>query len=145
MDEPTPIVPIVSKDYMTRWGTANLRPNTSVTIHVGSTKAEPIRACLTRPLVLGRFVATDPNIDINLEAYAAAEKGVSRQHASLTLVAKTVMLTDLNSLNGTFLNGHRLAPNKHYIVRDGDEIRLSELAIYIFYTTQPSEENLTFK
>src|SRR5688572_16413453 len=107
MSFPTPLTALVSSDPTTRWGTANLGSNAKITLHVGSSTAEPIRVCLTRPLVLGRFVGIDPDIHINLETYAAAEKGVSRQHASLTPIAKTVMLTDLNSVNGTFLNGHR--------------------------------------
>ena len=136
MTDPTPLLPIVSRDSTTRWGTASLRADAKITIHIGNPTEVPIRLCLTHPLVLGRFVGIDPDIHINLEAYAAAEKGVSRQHASLTPIAKTVMLTDLNSVNGTFLNGHQLSPNKHYIVRDGDEIRLGQLAIYIFYGVQ---------
>ena len=133
MDTLTPLTPIVSRDRATNWGTATLRSNGSITIHVGSPTAEPaIHTCLNRPLVLGRFVGDDPDIQINLEDYEATPKGVSRQHASLMLVAKTIMLTDLNSVNGTFLTGHRLSPNQHYIVRNGDEIRLGQLAIYIY-------------
>ena len=132
MDGHTPLTPIVFREYATNWGTATLRSNGNITVHVGSPSAKPIAVCLTHPLVFGRSVRTDADIHINLEAYAAAEKGVSRQHASLTLIAKTVILTDLNSVNGTFLNGWQLSPNKHYTVRDGDEVRLSQLAIYIY-------------
>ena len=133
MDTLTPVTPIVSRDPRTNWGKANIGPNESITLHVGNPTAEPaIHTCLIRPLVLGRALEDDPDVNINLEVYEATPKGVSRQHASLTLVAKTVMLTDLESANGTFLNGHRLSPNQHYIVRNGDEIRLSQLTLYIF-------------
>jgi pSer/pThr/pTyr-binding forkhead associated (FHA) protein len=139
VDTLTPLVPIISRDLTTRWGTANLKSNERIAIHVGNTMAQPVQVCLTSPVVLGRFERNDPDVHVNLESYGAAQKGVSRQHASLTLIAKTVMLTDLNSMNGTFLNGHQLPPHKHCIVRDGDEIRLGELAIYISYGTSSSQ------
>lgn len=132
MDDHTPLKPVVSKNCATNWGTATLRSDGNITVHIGSPTAKPIHVCLTRPLVLGRFVGNDPGIHINLEAYAAGQKGVSRQHASLTMVDKNVILTDLNSVNGTFLNGQQLCQNKHYMVRNGDEIRLGKLALYIF-------------
>jgi len=131
----TPNVPIVDSDPTTTWGTANLDSNAKIMIRVGSPSAQPIEACLTHPLVLGRFEGNDPEIHVNLETYGATQLGVSRQHASLTLIAKTVMLTDLNSMNGTFLNGRALSPEKHYIVRNGDEIRLGQLVTYISYSS----------
>jgi len=131
----TPLVTIIDSDPTTKWGTANLSADAKIMLHVGSPTAVPIEACLTHPLVLGRFAGDDPEIHVNLEAYRAAELGVSRQHTSLTLITGTVILTDLNSLNGTFLNGRHLSPNQHAIVRDGDEIRLGQLVIYISYRT----------
>ena len=132
MDTLTPLLPIISRDHKTNWGTAHLGSHERITLHIGGATAKPVHFCLTRPLVFGRFAGDDPDIHINLQAYTAIEKGVSREHASLTLIANTVMLTDLESANGTFLNGHQLSPNKHYVVRNGSEIRLGQLAIYIF-------------
>ncbi|MBA3867984.1 MAG: FHA domain-containing protein [Anaerolineae bacterium] len=133
MDMLTPLTPIVIKAPRTNWGTASIGFAENISLRIGNPTAEPtIHVCLIRPLVLGRAVGDDPDVHINLEAYEATQKGVSRQHASLTLVAKIVMLTDLESVNGTFLNGQRLSPNQHYIVRNGDEIRLGQLLIYIY-------------
>jgi pSer/pThr/pTyr-binding forkhead associated (FHA) protein len=132
VDTLTPLLPIISRDLKTNWGTAYLGSHEKITLHIGSPTAKPIHFCLTRPLVFGRFAGDDPDIHINLQAYTGTQKGVSRQHASLTLVANIVMLTDLESANGTFLNGQQLTPNKHYVVRNGSEIRLGQLPIYIF-------------
>ena len=46
---------------------------------------------------------------------------------------EVVILTDMGSTNGTFLNGCRLTPHKVYIVRDGDEIRLGNLIGNIYF------------
>ena len=40
-------------------------------------------------------------------------------------------IMDLGSANGTWLNRRRLAPHKVEVVRDGDEIRLGQLVLYI--------------
>lgn len=46
--------------------------------------------------------------------------GISRQHARLTPANDEVLLEDLGSANGTWLNGKRI---NHAQARDGDEIR----------------------
>lgn len=37
------------------------------------------------------------------------------------------MLVDLDSANGTMLNGHQLIPNQKYSLRDGDEVVFSKI------------------
>ena len=133
MDMSTPEMPIDIQDAKVRWGTAHLDAKTTIWIHFGSPSAIPIEIELSNPLTLGRFEETDIASQFDLDAYGAAEKGVSRQHASLALIVKTVMLTDLGSLNGTWLNGVRLPPNWPSVVRNGDEIRLSHLVLYISF------------
>ena len=44
----------------------------------------------------------------------------------IEIKGKSVVLT-----NGTFLNGQRLVPNQPRILRDGDEIRLGHLVLYV--------------
>ena len=133
MDMLTPEMPIDVQDAKIRWGTAHLEAKTTIWIHFGSPSAPPIEIELSNPLTLGRFEENDVARQFDLEAYGADEKGVSRQHASLALIIKTVMLTDLASLNGSWLNGVRLPPYWPSVVRNGDEIRLSHLVLYISF------------
>ncbi|MBA3868216.1 MAG: FHA domain-containing protein [Anaerolineae bacterium] len=139
MDDLTRRMHITSKGHKVKWGTASLGSEPILMIHVGSLTAEPIQVNLSHELILGRAEANDPDVDINLAVYEAAQKGVSRRHASLEKVTKNVMLIDLNSTNGTFLNEQRIFPNQRRVVRDGDEIRLGRLVMYIFYEKQVSK------
>jgi len=52
---------------------------------------------------------------------------VSRRHARLTVDSGRLMVEDLASAAGTFINGERLAPNIRYLVDDGAELRFGDL------------------
>jgi pSer/pThr/pTyr-binding forkhead associated (FHA) protein len=69
---------------------------------------------------------------VDLIDHKAVEKGVSRRHASIIRRdTGSLSLVDQESDNGTFLNGQRLVPNQPRILRDGDEIRLGHLILYV--------------
>ncbi len=65
--------------------------------------------------------------DIDLAAFAALDKGVSRRHAALVAYRDAVHIVDLASVNGTFINQERLAPNRPYPLHEGDDLRLGTL------------------
>ncbi|MDD2957334.1 MAG: DUF6382 domain-containing protein [Lachnospiraceae bacterium] len=52
---------------------------------------------------------------------------ISRIHASLECRKKQCFVIDLNSMNGTFVNGVRLAPQEEVELRDGDKISFALL------------------
>jgi hypothetical protein len=54
---------------------------------------------------------------------------VSRRHAQLIRRGGEYFLTDLESLNGTYLNGDRLAPGSFYRVVKGDVISLAHASM----------------
>ena len=56
---------------------------------------------------------------------------VSRRHAVLFENHGSWYVDDLNSLNGTFLNGRKITAGQAAAVRDGDEIRLSDESFLI--------------
>ncbi|MDI9638496.1 FHA domain-containing protein [Geitlerinema splendidum] len=67
--------------------------------------------------------------DIDLAGFMGRELGVSRRHLALTLFRLELHIIDLNSVNGTYLNGKRLPGEIPTPVNDGDEIRLGSLAL----------------
>lgn len=122
-----------TEDFAVRWGTATLDSNAVVKFVIGRGH-EPLVIKLLQRVVFGRAKDNEgPTVDVDLSSYQAAEKGVSRVHAAFEIVGRNLMVTDLNSSNGTFLNGQRLAPHQRRIVRDSDEVRLGELMIYISF------------
>ncbi|MCR5431893.1 MAG: FHA domain-containing protein [Lachnospiraceae bacterium] len=76
------------------------------------------------PCVIGKDKAS---CDLIVDA-----KGVSRKHLKLDRNREGgVTIEDLNTINGTFLNGHKLAPNMMFEVREGDEISFGSVSYYI--------------
>ena len=94
----------------------------------------PIVLRLQREVVLGRITDQAPGVTyINLTPYGAEEAGVSRQHARLLRDNNVVTLMDLNSTNGTQVNGEPLTASVERRVRDGDEIALGRLKLFIYF------------
>ena len=81
--------------------------------------------------VLGREGQEQVVPDVNLNAYGAREKGVSRVHAALRRDRSQVLLIDLGSTNGTRLNGQPVTAHQAVKVENGDEIRLGKLVLRI--------------
>lgn len=56
-----------------------------------------------------------------------ADDSVSRIHAKFDRQGNTILLTDMNSTNGTFKNGLRMQPQETVEIEVGDEIRFGTL------------------
>jgi ribosomal protein L32 len=84
-------------------------------------------------IVLGRRDATSSPVDVDLAPYSGYKKGVSRHHAVLIRQDRHLILWDLGSSNGTFLNGTRLEPHQRHQVRDGDEIGLGQMVLKLYF------------
>jgi predicted component of type VI protein secretion system len=121
------------KEPNIKCGTATLGRQLRIELHIEKPHLEPIRVCLSHRMIIGRADDSHSDIDINVGAYEAAQKGVSRRHAALEVVSKTLMVSDLNSTNGTFINGQRIPVGNRRVVRDGDELLLGNLLIHIFF------------
>ncbi|MAG35532.1 MAG: hypothetical protein CL878_04705 [Dehalococcoidia bacterium] len=52
------------------------------------------------------------------------DQSVSRRHAEITREASGYIVRDIESSNGTFVNGRRLRPGEAQTLRDGDTLRL---------------------
>jgi pSer/pThr/pTyr-binding forkhead associated (FHA) protein len=115
------------------WGTAMFNRNTSVVLHVRGAK-KPVELKDKPRLVFGRTDQSSEVIpDIDLTPYNAVAKGVSRQHAIIERSDDTLMLIDVGSSNGTYLNGQKLIANQPRVLRDGDEVRLGKLVTHIYF------------
>lgn len=84
---------------------------------------------LTSETTLGRGGAC-----VDLTDYQAGEKGVSRLHAVIRNQGNILTLADLNSTNGTTLNGELLLPGKQRIIKSNDEIQLGKLVLRVQFS-----------
>jgi len=76
--------------------------------------------------LIGRPDATrgiHPEIDLRLD------DAVSRRHAKIFIRGDVYVLTDLNSTNGTRLNGQWVQPEMELPLKPGDEIEVGELTV----------------
>jgi hypothetical protein len=98
------------------------------------TDDEPIMVQVRDEIILGRMTGqAEGTTYINLTPYGADEMGVSRQHARLLRDNKAIYLMDLNSTNGTRHNGEALPPSVEKRLRDGDEVTLGRLKLYVYF------------
>ncbi len=112
-----------------RWGTAFFDRDTLLRLQVRDTH-QIIEPALKEQCVLGRTV-DDIVADVDLSAYRGEELGVSRTHVRLRRAGTTILVEDLGSRNGTFLNGTRLIPYQPRVLRTGDELRLGRLVLTV--------------
>ena len=86
--------------------------------------------------ILGRYTpssATQPRID--LTPYGAYDKGISRMHAIIRRTDAGLIIEDLASSNGSWLNSQRLRPYIPGPLRSGDHLRLGQIEIEIHFST----------
>ncbi|MBS1123860.1 MAG: diguanylate cyclase/phosphodiesterase & domain with sensor(s) [Deltaproteobacteria bacterium] len=77
---------------------------------------------LTEPMILGRGGEADVRI-------VKEEMAMSRKHCRLFLVEGEAYIEDLQSSNGTYVNGRRIVRER---LRDGDKIQVGETTILKF-------------
>ncbi len=81
---------------------------------------------------LGRLSEGQPIMpDIDLTPYQAYASGVSRLHAVVKRDANRVVVMDLGSSNGTYINGRRLNPHVEEPLSHGDVLALGKLKIQV--------------
>lgn len=90
-------------------------------------------------LTLGRRVDGAPGpVSIDLTPYRAFEQGVSRVHAALRATAEGLCIVDMQSSNGTLLNGERLQPYQPIFIKDGDTLTLGHMQVQVRLSVVPT-------
>ncbi len=124
-------ITLVESEYSEEGYTVPTPQEPAIILRVQST-SRPIIIALNKQTTLGRYDGDRRyQPDVDLAMYNALEKGVSAMHATIEHSSDGVMLRDVGSTNGTYLNGRRMVAQQNYILRDGDEIRLGRLVTHI--------------
>ena len=115
-------------------GTGGLKKNArpvAVQLKIGSGKRE-VEVNLDKDIHIGRVdPASNVFPEIDLTDEGASGKSVSRRHARIFKRDKTVVLEDLGSFNGTYINGKKLDPYLPETIGDGDILQLGRVSIEI--------------
>jgi hypothetical protein len=125
--------------------TERFQRETLLLLHIRD-QAEPLEVLIGgKRLTLGRYDSrSNRTLDVDLTPYGALPKGVSRLHAVLFRGEDdTLYLTDINSANGTYLNGHRLSPHEPVPVTNGDEVSLGKMRMHVYFENPKSAATST--
>lgn len=127
-------------------------PDSLLSLQVrGATDIDQTQSYEIRPqesdgdLVIGRFGDGSTLVpDIDLTEHHAEQRGVSRLHISLHYDGRSnnLLVMDMGSANGTFINGQRLHPNEVRILRNGDELRLGKMVMAVAFYRLGWDESL---
>lgn len=93
---------------------------------------------MNTPLMLGRATDLAMRNLLDLTDLNAQRHGVSRQHCRLSRQGNRLVVTDLGSTNGTYLNGRLLQPHRETPLADGDRLILGTLHMNIFFVASDS-------
>lgn len=99
-------------------------------VHVQGTELGRVRELKAEETLIGR--ATDADLWLG-------DDGVSRKHARLVRTGSEFVLIDLNSANGTFVQGERI---ERKVLKDGDQIQLGPTAIFRYSVTDEDQKAL---
>lgn len=103
-----------------------------VILQTGSPEPKVLGMDVHDVTVVGRSDPTDSVVpDLDLATYGAQSLGVSRRHAILLPTAEGLCMMDLDSTNGTWLNGVYLQPGQKYRVRAGDRVEFGRLRLVV--------------
>lgn len=86
-----------------------------VSVEKGAKSLRGLQVDILGPVMVGRSPSSDIVID---------EPFVSATHARFTLQGPALVLEDLNSTNGTLVNGHPIS--QPVTLRDGDEVQVGD-------------------
>ena len=103
----------------------------SIALYVDS-QSEPLIVMLLGQVILGRAVLLAAPSLVDLSPYGAGDKGVSRQHCSLNRGSTGIMVQDMGSSNGTWLEEVRLEPYQSVPITSGALLRLGQLELEIY-------------
>jgi len=97
---------------------------------VGHPRAATVGVHVRQNLVIGRGEG-EQVIGLDLSAHHAMQQGVSREHAALIPTPEGLLIADLGSTNGTWVNGEYLEPGYRHALSSGDQIELGLLRLVV--------------
>ncbi len=80
-------------------------------------------------LLVGR--ESTPTPDVDLTFLNAVHYGISRLHAAFLYDGRSLTVEDLNSRNGTRINGYRIEGGKPSPLHNGDELEIGHLRLIV--------------
>jgi len=102
----------------------------AVRLNIGE-RQRGVEVPLSKAICLGRI---DPGSDVFPDvdlSERAPSRNISRRHASIRKQEGKVMVEDIGSVNGTYINGKRLNAFLPEVLQNGDVLHLGKLRIEV--------------
>ncbi|MAS37882.1 MAG: hypothetical protein CL610_28055 [Anaerolineaceae bacterium] len=101
-------------------------------LQIGGENRTTLGVSIEKRMLVGREDSRLGQIpEIDFGPFDGAASGVSREHAVITDEDGALYLEDLESTNGTRINGFQLTPARLYRLRDGDELEFGRLRVVV--------------
>lgn len=101
-------------------------------LQIGGENRTTLGVSVEARMMVGREDSRKGQIpEIDFDPFDGAINGVSRQHALITYQDGALYIEDLESTNGTRINGFQLIPGRSYRLRDGDELEFGRLRVVL--------------
>lgn len=95
-----------------------------------------------KSMLIGRSHESLPvQPDIDLSPYLGGTHGVSRRHALIRLNGTSLEIQDMNSTNGTSINGIRFYPKAAHQLRHGDVLMLGQVQLRVSFIAKTAQAN----
>ena len=89
---------------------------------------------------LGRKVEETEDVLFDLIPFGAFQQGVSRRHAIIRQAKHGYYeVVDLNSTNGTYIDGKRLVSNRPYLLPSASRLSLGRMRLFVLYAKLKTE------
>jgi len=88
-----------------------------------------------REITLGRYDSSSiASLNLDLTSDGALAEGVSRNHAKIYQRENRLLIEDVGSTNGTFVNKQRLTPHLPHALQEGDTVHLGRLKLLVSFS-----------
>ena len=101
-------------------------------LQIGGENRTTLGVSVTERMLVGREDTRRGVVpEIDFDPFDGAASGVSRQHAVITYQDGALFVEDLDSTNGTRINGFQVMSGRSYRLRDGDELEFGRLRVVL--------------
>jgi pSer/pThr/pTyr-binding forkhead associated (FHA) protein len=115
-------------------------PPDTVAIHLPG-RQEPLVFQGKNDISMGRSHIGDTQLpDVDFITDRGGLLGVSRRHSIIRQSGEGHIIEDLNSTNGTWVNGTPLVPKQHFPLQNGDQVQLGQLILFVYFSYSGSDD-----
>lgn len=122
----------MAHDTVTRRRSPTNIPHWRVVFEFNADAPNIIGVDVKGPTIIGRSIdEIGLMVDLDTSVFQSEAKGVSRKHAALMPDDDGVLLVDIGSTNGTYINEKKIEPGTRTRLRIDDTIRMSDLTMRV--------------